>query len=1305
MATLYPKPYDRRKWDNFIVSYEEQLERYVTQGCDFYFNLLFWRAIRCVPLAIFLRHTMPEFCRGYMGYLFRYFLNGEHTGANYYKDNSGKKISKLTSEFDGEIKERELAKKIMHEAGGKNGEDAFRYRGQLYKDVDFGTDVFGCEALYNAVTSSKHPKEGGNIDAYKGHQYYMQACLEILNNGCCRSGPHSALRKLGIDTRGKAPGWGEGETLERRMWMLYSPNNSGVYSIHYWPETVHMFIRGIRIMNPGTPVWASLADPWNIPGTYPRQDDAIAPWLVGRSIHCFLNDVDAFQAVSDGLTNPELLERCLRSTAIRDLELASVETTWIMFEYYEDSAMWLKDFVKDSGRNNIIQNAVNRAREAARYVVGKYLTDGYDGLEEDDTILSPPSNLQFTAFDVHELADTKHILNDVKQIDKESGRGMTGHIAKYKQTALDNNDLYKKHLDVSDMPFKMAEMEEGDIGNPIHRLETIRALVAGDDGAPPIPDNSKKETYINLQYSPRSARMGIAIEAAHTTITVKRVVHLCMIDHLTAEGIIYPGDDGGITIPNPDKLDEDGNQQPWTWEDFRYGDFESAIWPESYNNNNKIQRYIAHNAITAWNDTFFLFAALGDGHFWVDDADGALEMAIQPGGQRYIWNYGIRKLEQVECLPQLEEPDQDTFVQFWSNMVFFALFGGLNPYKEYWLPNPINETIRVYSAYHFDPDWLFNLNIRHSGDDKATVINNLGVYIAEYIDKMMNIQAAKEGEKMDIEESLIKGEAGPVERLKEDLVDEYFPQRQLVFDHVVNMIVPYVVNADGQMIRKQTDEDLYKVSNREIFHSYKPQDNFHEVILEGVEDTIDLDKDPKSGGWFIDYWTQVFNGQVSRNNQFKSKNQGGVLGKNRDEIDDVIFGVAPLPPSTWSNKKNTTMPYATLNTIMWPNYTSKTSGKSKDIAEQLKFYKIQLRNVLTGDTGIGLDNLIAKITNIDHVDGGFHLPNIYEMGLFYAEWHVQSYMFRQIYLDGRDDQIGKNCWDGFRAQDKELSRVVGRPCFLKFNDHARQYNRDTNSELFNPALEPFLMSDSQGQWPFTKRTPFPHRGIESNMIGHCINSKKSATSVQRRMTIGFAEQIQRISDVFPGHDRDLTIEREGIKDPEGDSVVYITSIRTPIEWRSVSINTNAKHADWWSANQLNPMKAKCQPGVIILRTETDWQRFNDGSDHRQTGLIFDSQTYRHSEMMIGGRCYALEDGKPDGDIDRATWNELPEHVRQEPANGPLPNVPYYSVSDPTKKPSPLVRIVLNYKAATTAGGAVVMEEEDDYLYHLKKLKF
>ena len=132
MATDYPKQYDRSDWPDYIKSYESQVRDYVSQGCDFYFNLLWWRAMRCVPLAVFLRQTMPEFCRGYLGYLFRYFLNGEHT-ENYYTDGDGVKVSKYTSDFDGRIKERELAKKIMHKAA-EGGEDTWRYRGQFSKN-------------------------------------------------------------------------------------------------------------------------------------------------------------------------------------------------------------------------------------------------------------------------------------------------------------------------------------------------------------------------------------------------------------------------------------------------------------------------------------------------------------------------------------------------------------------------------------------------------------------------------------------------------------------------------------------------------------------------------------------------------------------------------------------------------------------------------------------------------------------------------------------------------------------------------------------------------------------------------------------------------------------------------------------------------------------------------------------------------------------------------------------------------------------------------------------------------------------
>ena len=1260
--------------------------------------------MRCVPLAVFLRETMPEFCRGYMGYLFRYFLNGEHK-ENYYTDDAGVKVSKYTSDFDGRIKERELAKVIMHKAG-EEGEEAWRMRGQHSKNTETDDGGFGCSRLYFAHKSKKRPGNGGNRDAYKGYQYYMQACIEILNNGCCRSGPHSALRKLGIDTRTKPAGWGEWQTVLERMWMLYSPNNSGVYSIHFWPETVHMFMRGIAIIDREDEyTWEELADPWNIIAKYPGQPDAIAPWLVGRSIHCFLNDHASFEAVIREDSDGQLLARCLKSTGIRDLELVSVPTEWIKFEYDGNVKKWVDEFVKDSGRNSIIGNAVKNARRGTRHVVDAFLQTGgnfigmygYQAKANYPSLTAPTTNTGYDAIELYELANSDEIERTIKDIAHESGRKMAGHIAKHKHTALDDSALYDHHVGKMqgydrNAHYKPANMTKDDVaGHPIHILETIRGLVAGDDGSPALPDPRRPTSNTNLHYWPRSARQGTSIEAAHTTITNRRVCHLCIIDHLTAEGIIYPDDDGKRTITNPE------TGKPWTWEELR----NDVIFGPT--KNNKLQHWINHNAISEWNDTMFLFAALGDGHFWVDDADGPLEMAIQLGGQRYIFNHGIRKLEQVECLPPLDKPNEDTFVQFWANMVFFALFGGLNPYKEYWLPNPINESVRVFSLTGMWPDWLDELKLDNW--------KKLGSYVSAYINHMMNIQSATKVGDLDILDSEIfdKVIAGRAPIMGEDIVDDYFPERRLVYDSVMTMIKPYVVMENGICVRKRSGEDIHDPDKREWFHSKNPNKSLYETLVPpperpNIPDTIE----PKLGGWFKKYWQQVFNGQLeggSKSRQFKTKNQGGLLAGQ--EPPDIIYGVVPIKDKTFEND-NTSMPYATLNTMMWPHYSNRTVGREQDHALGLKFYKIQLRNVLDTD-GKALDDMDDIIDKrIEHIPGEDYLANMYEMALFYQEWHVQTYMFRQVYLDGRDELIGKNCWDGFRAQDRELERVVRRPCFLKFNDHARQYDREYNKEKVNVGLEPFLLDDDG------YRTPFFHRGLESNAIGHCINSKKSATCVQRRMTIGFAEQIQRIEGFG---DNVLVGEQEqpvewGTR--AGDDHIMVTSIRTPIMDRDIANNVFTSQAKWWSENQLNPMKVKCQPGVVMIRIPPKLDDFIDLEDQGKkwlaTGLVFAHWIRRHAEMMIGGRTLGPKTSPAAGYklLQKALWNELPNNVAYaESLEAGRPNDPYFGTAELEKKPTPLVRMILNYTNGIimTLPAVENGEEEDDYLYKFSKLKF
>jgi len=1273
----YPNPYDRSNWPNFIENYERQVNEFVSQGCDFYFNLLFWRAMRCIPLAVFLRDTMPEFCRGYLGYLFRYFLDGEKVDGKdtiTYKNSNGVKISIYTSEFDGSIKERELAKKIVSNAGGPyNGQDTFRYRGQISKNIEQYPHDFGCTALYNVGGPTRDRDDGGFTQAFKGYQYYIQACIEILNNGCCRQGPHSALRKLRINTTGENLWWGARQTLVRKMWMLYSPNNSGVYSIHFWPETVHMFIRGIQIMYAKEPVpWDQIKDDWNLTGRYHVSENHLAAkWLIGRSINCFLNDDDRqnFRHVSGGVPDDVLLSKCLRSTAIRDEGLAKIPTTWINFEYPDKFDQWWDRFGK-AGRNTVIEEAVRRVRLKTRQAVDAFLRHmGYNELQQPQ--FHQPSNQQNNnLIDLDDLTDTDTVLPAVKTITDKSGRAMSGHISEHRQTAIDDNDLYVLHLGGDNIGggFKMSNMVNGDIGKLKHKLETIRALVAGDDGAPPIPDSSKPQTKTTLEYSPRSARQGKAVEAAHTTITVKRVVHLCLLDHLTAEGPIEPRDDG-VATQNIDPL----TRQPWEWNEFRNYMFNR----EGYGNGNKLnklQQYIVHNAIQEWNNSPFMFAALGDAHYFVDDADGPLEMAIQLGGQRYLFNHGIRKLEQVQCLPPLDPPNDETFLQFWANMVFFALFGGLNPYKEYWLPSPVNESVRIYSLHHIlwqndvnatYSDWVDDLNIRVNGTLKNTVLNNLGSYIAAYMNFMMNIQNATGRRSIEDDTIFQNTTAGPQGQLAEDIVNDYFPKRQLVFDRVVDMIVPYMVDAQGsgQMIRKSSSENMFDTAKRDWFHTNRPDLGIYGVL--GGQ--LDPNTRPKDGGWFKQYWMRVFNGVLATAKQFKKPGNGGHLAQQGDNIFDKIANVTPLRDNL--RFKSTGKEYATLNTIMWPHYTNKTGGKIKDASDSLKFYKIQLRNVLNTDGVTPVDLMTRIKRDIEHEPGQLLLPNLYEMGLFYQEWHVQTYMFRQIYLDGRDELIGKNCWDGFRAQDRDLAKVVRRPCFLKFNNHAMQYDRTLNREYVNVGLEPFLRDDNG------HRTPFFHRGLESNMIGHCINSKQSATAVQRRMTIGFTEQIQRITGAFTNALPPNTPAVEW--GTHANSHIIATSIRTSVLERSIVDNTFALHSKWWKKNLKQPPKMNCQPGVVMVRYQ--WPiEVGRLSRNRGTGLIFYGGQYRHAEMMIGGRCR-----EPDNGLDNATWHMLPSLVEQnEQAMPARPNEPYYR-NGVGGKPNPLVRTIINYTNGTT----------------------
>ena len=95
-------------------------------------------------------------------------------------------------------------------------------------------------------------------------------------------------------------------------------------------------------------------------------------------------------------------------------------------------------------------------------------------------------------------------------------------------------------------------------------------------------------------------------------------------------------------------------------------------------------------------------------------------------------------------------------------------------------------------------------------------------------------------------------------------------------------------------------------------------------------------------------------------------------------------------------------------------------------------------------------------------------------------------------------------------------------------------------------------------------------------------------------------------------------------------------------------------------------------------------------------------------MMIGGR--TLGPSAPAAGyklLQDALWNELPKNVEHaESREAGRPNDPYFGTAELDKKPTPLVRMILNYTQGNVSSAvAMVEEEDDDLLYHLKKLKF
>ena len=497
-----------------------------------------------------------------------------------------------------------------------------------------------------------------------------------------------------------------------------------------------------------------------------------------------------------------LLPKLLISTGNRDKcmpALKNMQTQWTYFEFGRD---YVDKCWKDSGRNQIIKNAITNVRRIVRrkaiQAAALYMDRNKSGntVSGDKSYYKTPQSgenrpfsgkYRMEGFDADTWLDGyKTNPEKSRAIDKTTKGGTPGREKmtrpRHQPQRLGDYDKwwdseekqsvaeYGKYTQIGETQRRL-DREDNDV-NLWQTIERIRHLVSGGDGLPAWHNKMfRKGTNYNYKedenmpggyrkgndnWVGRSSRTGnFNTEAAHTAIPIKQVVNMVMNDILTASGpIMYNDGDqeyydytpeeisGPYTVePNEtiivDRLnptsehrergkfsqveyplnnfklsrnDNDGGAEEeivWTWEHLRTVE-DGALWK-------KIMMGLFEEGVYQWNASRDVFMGLATAHWWVDDADAALETAKNLGWQRDIVQHGIRKLERPTFIRGMEKPTKDEMVVFWSNMIFFILnSNNERPYVQYWLPKPIASPAMVWSGatinanipHWVDKDWL-----------------------------------------------------------------------------------------------------------------------------------------------------------------------------------------------------------------------------------------------------------------------------------------------------------------------------------------------------------------------------------------------------------------------------------------------------------------------------------------------------------------------------------------------------------------------------------------------------------------------
>ena len=1173
----FPEPYKPGKWRNITEQFEVE-RKYLfsyNEWSDMTVNIMMYRAMRCIPYAIHFRNNYSAFCRCYMGVIFRSALNASTFQADDYKVEykKGKMCSVYSPEFDGRVKEREFADYYIAKQNVKYGYDYWDLRHR-----DTGNRPWGCTELFEI-----EPEE-----PYIGYRSYVQACIEILNHGTFRSGGFDpALHRL--FPMMKSPTWNQikddSDMLERLLnfHMLWQPNNSEIWDLCGWGHCAYHYQQGLEHMAAGD------EDLYN---NILEITEKFADEIVDKH-----NSITAenwrdwwSQGIPINVYGAKKYYEYQKTHWWKEWELG--ETNWN--DPMTDEKKEVREYrfnPLEHGQIEVLErcNKVLDIIGAAVKLYGNKIWDNYATWSEDLNFESLPTNLKKPG-----LLTVKKLAYDMEQFidyfDAETGwsaRSMSGATQKYQWTKLPKErveHLLGKHIEKSNYDPDWEEFNSDDIGavnadktcEAHAELEFMRHCVAGCDGLPPMLNNRGK-------WEPRSARMCKSVEAAHTTIALKAVI-------LQACNIFITYFEGNIR----DKMKESKGKEKQGWKTFfdtdKHKDGKSLYYK------NRFQPMMINHLIQIWNKSPYIFLPLGNGHWFVDAFDQVVETFKVQGWGPWIAKNGIPYMYRGASLPAPLPPSREQTITFWAELVTYAVYGGKNPFRVFWMPTPSNQSICLYPLCK---DYQQELNKNADGPERQMLIQiimnpyyakEIGqeIYMDDLFDETKNFKVLpKQFKRVWIEWK------DNVKKISDDYEDEHKLEMSeddmnlwsdldevhdlhVVFDGIMNML-------PKKSQYWQVDINMTK---------------FDPSINEGVDkQACERLNTPyeKDTNWLKTYWirrgfdlkykgNKNFSVLLSKQNAMNRKgNRPGreilplfiPLSQNKGNKDDsdglTCFEKYMLP---FHEKRHGT---TILDKMSIVNILTKYSPDEK-------FFR-QFRPKRFTFTGKGVGQ---------HAIG---VKNIIEILCAYDRWYVQHYLFMEIAVRGKSNTLGMGAYDPYRGLDRYKRNNYKRKGKLKFNNFTSDLlrmmkilprrNRQPKQNYFLEDDEIDILWDKYHDG-ITPLGPFflkyiPARGAENMMLPIVGIPARYYDFEPRRLAIGFFEAIQEVAS-----SKDYYVELEDkwgapiFYNPaprrgnnEKEATYIIKPVRTFVSARGTY--EPWKRGEWTSYNLKANTKVNCQP--------------------------------------------------------------------------------------------------------------------------------